>query len=273
MAGFDGRLIPEVKSLGDDGTFEGVLSTYGNIDLVGDIVEAGAFAKSLAEQGSTRQLLRDHDWSRIIGTFDVTDSTDALRIKGRICLDTADGRETWALMKFGALDGLSIGYYASKYHYDQDGIRHLDELDLREGSVVGDPANPLARIQAKSRRLARMSRYAKCAFLSKMTPEERDEALAELDRVDAEAEEDSKDTGDDENVPVDEEDSKDGEGEESPEETEDKDEGEEESEDKEDPDTEDESEDKEDDAIPESLIETLRGIGKDCESIIERLEG
>lgn len=259
MAGFCGRLIPEVKSLGDDGTFEGVLSTYGNVDLVGDIVEPGAFSKCLSERGSTYQLLRDHEWGKIIGLYDVVDDRDALRIKGRICLDTQDGRDTWALIRFGALDGLSIGYYATKYHYDQDGVRHLDELELREGSVVGDPANPMARIQAKSRRLARMSRYARCRFLTKMTPEERDEALAELDAVDSEVEDTSEDKTAEEG---------------SEEETEDKEgedpdtEGEEESKETED---EDEPEEKEEES--ETMLDALRQVRKACDDLVGRLEG
>lgn len=248
MAGFCGQMIPEVKSLGDDGTFEGVLSTYGNIDLVGDICEAGCFAKSLAENGRTRQLLRDHDWGKVIGTFEVTDSADALRIKGRICLDTVVGRETWALMRFGALDGLSIGYWATKYHYDSEGIRHLDELDLREGSVVGDPANPLARIQAKSQRLAKMSRYAQCKFLAKMSPEDRNAALAELDQIDAETEDNAKEAPE--------------EPEKAPEEAPD-----EESEEKEEP--QDSPEENEED----EAVQALRAIGKTCADYLSKLEG
>lgn len=249
MVGFFGQMIPEVKSLGDDGTFEGVLSTYGNIDLVGDICEVGCFSKSLSDRGTTRQLLRDHDWSKVIGTFEVTDSADALRIKGRICLDTATGRETWSLMKFGALDGLSIGYWATKYHYDQDGVRHLDELDLREGSVVGDPANPLARIQAKSQRLAMMSRYAKCKFLTKMSPEDRDAALAELDQIDAETEDEKA-----EDKP------------EEPEKTP-EDAPAEDSEEKEEPEGSPE-ENEEDEAV-----QALRAIGKTCSDLLSKLEG
>lgn len=198
MAGFFGQFIPEIKSftqVGNDGVFEGVLSTYGNVDLVGDICERGCFDSTIAVRGTKDfQLRRDHDPGKIIGTFDIIDSVDALRIEGHICLTNDDGRNTYELMKFrggAALNGLSIGYYATKYHYDQDGIRHLDEVELREGSVVGDPANPKARIQAKSRRLARMSRYARCEFLKSLSEDQRNEALAELDRLD---EEDGKET-------------------------------------------------------------------------------
>lgn len=193
MAGFYGRMIPEIKSFsqeGNDGVFQGILSTYGNVDLVGDICERGCFDSTIAAKGLRNYpLRREHDPTRGIGTFDIIDSTDALRIEGHICLSTQDGHDTFELMKFrggAALNGLSIGYYAKSFHYDENGIRHLDDVELLEGSVVGEPANPEARIQAKSRRLARMSRYARCEFLKSLTEEQRNQALSELDKLDEE---------------------------------------------------------------------------------------
>lgn len=205
MAGFYGRMIPEIKSFsqeGNDGVFQGVLSTYGNVDLVGDICERGCFDSTIAAKGLRNYpLRREHDPTRGIGTFDIIDSTDALRIEGHICLSTQDGHDTFELMKFrggAALNGLSIGYYAKSFHYDENGIRHLDDVELLEGSIVGEPANPEARIQAKSRRLAKMSRYARCKFLKELTEEQRNAALAELDALD---EEDGKELPEEEPKP------------------------------------------------------------------------
>lgn len=193
MAGFYGRMIPEIKSFsqeGNDGVFQGILSTYGNVDLVGDICERGCFDSTIAAKGLRNYpLRREHDPTRSIGTFDIIDSTDALCIEGHICLSTQDGHDTFELMKFrggAALNGLSIGYYAKSFHYDENGVRHLDDVELLEGSIVGEPANPEARIQAKSRRLARMSRYARCEFLKSLTEEQRNQALSELDKLDEE---------------------------------------------------------------------------------------
>ena len=186
-------MIPEIKSFsqeGNDGVFQGILSTYGNVDLVGDICERGCFDSTIAAKGLRNYpLRREHDPTRGIGTFDIIDSIDALRIEGHICLSTQDGHDTFELMRFrggAALNGLSIGYYAKSYHYDENGVRHLDDVELLEGSIVGEPANPEARIQAKSRRLARMSRYAKCEFLKSLTDEQRNQALSELDKLDEE---------------------------------------------------------------------------------------
>jgi hypothetical protein len=52
----------EVKSLGDDGTFEGYASTFGNKDSGGDVIMPGAFAKSIRTKGVRGvKMLLDHD--------------------------------------------------------------------------------------------------------------------------------------------------------------------------------------------------------------------
>ena len=206
MVEVKGRVCAQIKALPADpqhssrGPFEGDLSTYGNIDLGGDICEAGCFNRSVVEQGSHRPLLWQHRQDDPIGSFDVVSTEGSLRIKGEFNLDTEHGRAGYSLLKHGDIDGLSIGYNARDYSYDRDGVRHLLDVDLMEGSLVTFPMNPQARAEAKSRRHARMSRFAKCAFLTKMSDEERAQALAELDQMDKE---------DDEGAPVDPEPSRD----------------------------------------------------------------
>ena len=191
MVEIKGRVCAQIKALPSSpdssrGPFEGDLSTYGNIDLGGDICEAGCFDRNVAQQGTHRPLLWQHRDDDPIGSFDVVSTEGTLRIKGSFNLDTQHGREGYSLLKHGDIDGLSIGYRAVDYSYDRDGVRHLLDVDLMEGSLVTFPMNPQARAEAKSRRHARMSRFSKCAFLTKMTDEERAQALAELDEMDRE---------------------------------------------------------------------------------------
>lgn len=190
MVEIRGRVCARIKALPDDPSstrkaFEGDLSTYGNVDLGGDICEAGCFDRDVAANGTHRPLLWQHRTDEPIGSFDVVTTEGTLRVKGEIDLNTPYGPAAYSLLSHGDIDGMSIGYNARDYTYDKDGIRHLLDLELMEGSIVTFPMNPQARAQAKSRRL-RMSRYAECKFLSKMTDEERDEALAELDELDRE---------------------------------------------------------------------------------------
>ena len=190
MVEIKGQMLMQVKALEDasEGGFSGILSTYGNIDEVGDVCESGCFDASVASAGPRRTLLWQHDPSEPIGQFSVVGTQKALEIDGSFNLDTQRGREAYSLLKRGDINGLSIGYIATDYSYDADGVRHLKAVDLLEGSLVTFPANRLATAQAKSRRLERMSRFARCKFLAKMSEEDRNAALAELDAMDEDQE-------------------------------------------------------------------------------------
>ncbi|MDP1974964.1 MAG: HK97 family phage prohead protease, partial [Alphaproteobacteria bacterium] len=55
--------------------------------------------------------------------------------------------EIYALLKNGAIDGLSIGYSVQESHFDkQKNCRHLTKIDLHEVSFVTFAANPEAQI-------------------------------------------------------------------------------------------------------------------------------
>jgi uncharacterized protein len=64
-------------------------------------------------------------------------------------LESPRGREAYALLKAGALNGLSIGFVSRKHAWgtgDTADIRTLQEVDLWEVSPVTFPANSLARV-------------------------------------------------------------------------------------------------------------------------------
>lgn len=130
----------ELKTLDENGTFEGRLSVYGIVDEGGDVVEPGAFTKTLREGGGTVPLLWAHDPQQPIGTLSLQDSPTALLAKGRLVLDVPKAKEAYALMMAGALRGLSIGYKTIK-ELPSNGIRRLKELRLYEGSLVATPMN------------------------------------------------------------------------------------------------------------------------------------
>lgn len=145
----------EIKALADDGTFEGILSPYGNVDEGGDVVERGAFAKTLQESGSSVPLLWQHKTDVPIGTLELSDTPAGLYCKGSLVLDLmANGApavpeafKAYALMKRGIVKGLSIGFDTIKAQVI-DAVRHLKELKLWEGSVVTFPMNLNALISA-----------------------------------------------------------------------------------------------------------------------------
>jgi HK97 family phage prohead protease len=141
----------QIKATGDDGTVEGYGSVFGVTDNWNDIIAAGAFANSLAEHkadGTMPAMLWQHDSDEPIGIWtDMAEDSKGLRIKGRLALDTTRGKEAFALLKMGALNGLSVGFISKQWAYDTEtDIRTLTEIDLWEVSIVTFPANEKARV-------------------------------------------------------------------------------------------------------------------------------
>ncbi|PWR19142.1 HK97 family phage prohead protease [Zavarzinia compransoris] len=139
-----------LKRAGAEGVFAGYASVFGVTDAQGDRVAPGAFRRSLERWRGLGQMppfLWQHDMAEPIGRFDlVAEDERGLRVEGRLALETVRGREAQALMRLGAVNGLSIGYSTVAARIDGDGARLLTGLDLHEISLVTLPANEAARI-------------------------------------------------------------------------------------------------------------------------------
>jgi len=69
-------------------------------------------------------------------------------VRGRLSAGVARAREMAALMREGAIDGLSIGFRVVEADRDRgSGLRRLRRLDLWEVSIVTFPMQPGARVQ------------------------------------------------------------------------------------------------------------------------------
>lgn len=135
-----------LKQIDEQGIFEGYAAVFGNEDLVGDIIEPGAFAKTLQENPKI-PILWQHNPSEPIGvTLAAVEDGKGLRVQGQLNLETTRGREAYALLKQGALKGLSIGYDTIKEAWDGT-VRRLKEIRLWEWSLVTFPANPMAQVE------------------------------------------------------------------------------------------------------------------------------
>ena len=141
------HLRMQIKQLSADGSFEGLLAVYNNVDLGGDVILAGAFTKTLQEHGSQVPLLWQHKTDEPIGTLTLTDEPDALHCKGQLLMDLPMAQKAYLLLKSKIISGLSIGYDAIKDTVDNN-VRYLKEVRLWEGSVVTFPMNPAAMVQA-----------------------------------------------------------------------------------------------------------------------------
>jgi HK97 family phage prohead protease len=140
-----------------DGTFSGYASLFGKVDLGKDVVERGAFARSLKARGASGiRMLFQHDPNEPIGAWtEIREDARGLFVRGRLAKEVGRARDVLNLMRGGALDGLSIGFHAVRATRDPaSGVRRILEADLWEISVVTFPMLPEARIDTvKARRL------------------------------------------------------------------------------------------------------------------------
>jgi hypothetical protein len=137
-------------SFGDDGdgSFDGRLAVYNNVDLGGDVIVPGAFTKTIQERGSTIPLLWQHQPAEPIGTLALSDSTDALRVKGQLLMGLPLAQKAYLLLKSNIIRGMSIGYDTLRSTDNPDGSRSLLELKLYEGSIVTFPMNESAMVSS-----------------------------------------------------------------------------------------------------------------------------
>jgi HK97 family phage prohead protease len=127
------------------GAFSGLASVYGNEDLQGDVVAAGAFTKSIAARGALVPVLWQHDSADPVGMGAVSDTPQGLRIDGQLDVATPQGARAYSAIKKGYVRGLSIGYDVVKQKFEK-GARWLTELNLYEVSLATFPANESALV-------------------------------------------------------------------------------------------------------------------------------
>ncbi len=134
-----------------DGAFEGYASLFGVADRSRDVVARGAFARSLRAKGVKGvRMLYQHLAQEPIGVWtEIFEDPVGLFARGRILPGLVRGRETLALLRAGALDGLSIGFRAVRARTEaRTGVRTIYDADLWEISVVTFPMLDRARVTA-----------------------------------------------------------------------------------------------------------------------------
>ncbi|MBU6165055.1 MAG: HK97 family phage prohead protease [Alphaproteobacteria bacterium] len=119
----------------------GYASVFDQPDKGGDVVVKGAFAGAAAPL----PLLWQHKQDEPIGFVDsLTEDGRGLRITARI-VGEGRGQAAAALVKAGAIDGLSFGYRVKAASPTRNG-RRLERLELVEVSLVTFPMQGEARV-------------------------------------------------------------------------------------------------------------------------------
>ncbi|MGY3331320.1 HK97 family phage prohead protease [Mesorhizobium sp. USDA 4775] len=143
-----------IKAVKEDGFFSGYGSVFGVVDSYNEIIAAGAFGASLADRkakGRKFPILWQHRTDQPLGTYSrVEEDEKGLYVEGQLLTkDVTKAREAASLMRSGAIDGLSVGFWTRESSLDEKtGIRTLTRVDLAEVSIVTVPANDDARIDA-----------------------------------------------------------------------------------------------------------------------------
>lgn len=146
----------DIADASDEGIIEGYAAVFGNVDQGYDLIEPGAFKKTIRESKGVVPILWAHDsWEPIGVSTSLEEDDKGLRMVAELNLKTRRGVEALALAQQKALRGLSIGYRTVKETYEGT-VRRLAEVKLREVSMVVFPMNELALVtNAKAETIAR----------------------------------------------------------------------------------------------------------------------
>lgn len=166
----------KAEDIAPDGSFRGYGSVFGFVDTYGDVVAPGAYTASLERhkaEGSKVKMLWQHDPGEPVGVWsNMFEDRKGLVCEGQLILDVARAREALALLRCGALDGLSIGFEAAAWEMGKPEdyearfggiccppggitqVRVVTQIDLWEVSLVTFPACPPALIETVKRQLA-----------------------------------------------------------------------------------------------------------------------
>jgi HK97 family phage prohead protease len=143
--------MPQSPAVGENGLVTGYASLFGAPDRNGDVVMPGAFRETLRKRPVREvKFLFQHDANEPIGVWiDLHEDEKGLRVIGKLIAGVNRAREAFALIRAGAIDGLSIGFKTkTARRVTQNKQRQLLSLDLWEISLVTFPMLSGARLAA-----------------------------------------------------------------------------------------------------------------------------
>ena len=174
----------DLKFVGEGMTFSGYASVFGGVDSYGDTIDPKAYDNTLKDRVRPIRMRWNH-YGPVIGKWlRMTTDSVGLFVEGELTPGHSTAIDTYASLKHGAIDGLSIGYIAKSAIENPDGTRLLKEIELVEISIVEEPAdinatvsniksaiekaNSIREIEATLRDSAGLSRLEACAVVSRI---------------------------------------------------------------------------------------------------------
>ena len=174
----------DLKFVGEGMTFSGYASVFGGVDSYGDTIDPKAYDATLKDRVRPIRMRWNH-YGPVIGKWlRMTTDSVGLFVEGELTPGHSTAIDTYASLKHGAIDGLSIGYIAKSAIENPDGTRLLKEIELIEISIVEEPADinaavsniksaiekakSIREIEATLRDSAGLSRLEACAVVSRI---------------------------------------------------------------------------------------------------------
>jgi len=135
----------QIKFKNDALTFSGYASVFNGVDTYNDTIVPGAYKNTLTDR-ERPILMRWNHFGPVIGKWNrYQEDEKGLYMEGELTPGHSTAEDVAASMKHGTVDGLSIGFMVKDYE-EKYGIRYLKEIELREVSVVEEPADNMARV-------------------------------------------------------------------------------------------------------------------------------
>ncbi|WP_142383911.1 HK97 family phage prohead protease, partial [Bacillus thuringiensis] len=111
-----------------------------------EVIEPGAFARSLSENGDIRALF-NHNWDNVLGrtksgTLRLEEDEKGLKFEIELP-NTSVGRDLAESMSRGDINQCSFGFWITEENWDynvEPALRTIKEVELYEISVVSIPA-------------------------------------------------------------------------------------------------------------------------------------
>ena len=133
------------------GEIKAYVTTFGNADLVGDVMDKSAadnFVKNFNDQeNASLPMLWEHKRDEIIGNWTKFEIDEKGVIgTGSLYKGVSKADDVRVYLEKGAVGSVSIGFRSTDYEDLKTGGRLFKEIELFETSIVIQPANPQAQI-------------------------------------------------------------------------------------------------------------------------------
>lgn len=130
----------------EQGIIKGYASVFGNVDSDGDIIDKGAYTKTLSENRERIKFLWQHRMDMPLGkVMSVEEDAIGVPFEAKIS-NTQLGEDAKTLIRDGVLNEFSVGFMPIKMQKESDGYNHIKEIKLYEFSLVTLASNQMARM-------------------------------------------------------------------------------------------------------------------------------